>query len=64
MAESRECHRCHRIGYRGFVPMGDYGWVCGNERACVEREFKRRWGTGDRYSGLRGHANARRGADR
>jgi hypothetical protein len=36
----RECRRCHRVGYRGFVPSGDYGWECSNDRACNRRAAK------------------------
>lgn len=38
----RECDECHRVGSRGFVPSGDYGWRCSNERACADRAFRRR----------------------
>ncbi|EYT57099.1 hypothetical protein D514_0118655 [Microbacterium sp. UCD-TDU] len=35
--ETLECHRCHRIGTRGFVPWGSEGWECSNDRACTQR---------------------------
>lgn len=35
--DMRECRRCHRVGYRAFVPSGDYGWQCSNEQACNRR---------------------------
>mgnify|MGYP001549206128 CR=1 FL=1 len=35
--ETLECHRCHRIGTRGFVPWGSEGWECSNDRACTAR---------------------------
>lgn len=35
--ETRECQLCHRVGYKWFVPYGDYGWVCMRERACIRR---------------------------
>ena len=36
--QTRECRKCHRIGWRGFVPSGDYGWLCANDRACRARQ--------------------------
>lgn len=33
-----ECHSCHRVGYRGYVPWGDSGWECSNDRACKKRQ--------------------------
>ncbi len=35
--ETLECHRCHRIGTRGFVPWGSEGWECSNDGACTAR---------------------------
>ncbi|WP_025104808.1 hypothetical protein [Microbacterium paraoxydans] len=35
--QTLECHRCHRIGTRGFVPWGSEGWECSNDRACNTR---------------------------
>jgi hypothetical protein len=43
VSEMRECRYCHRVGYRGYVPMGDYGWVCANDRACKRRKIQRAW---------------------
>lgn len=33
--ETLECHQCHRIGTRGYVPWGSEGWECSNDRACT-----------------------------
>ena len=34
---SKECRLCHRVGSRNFVPSGDYGQVCADDRACRRR---------------------------
>lgn len=36
-----ECHLCHRLGSRGFVPWGSEGWECANDRACARRRSER-----------------------
>lgn len=41
MPESKECRICHRIGYRAFVPEGDYGWVCARDDLCRARAIMR-----------------------
>lgn len=53
MAESKECRECHRVGYRGFVASGDYGWVCSRDDVCRKRKAERekqdveeRWSVG------------------
>lgn len=39
--ETKECRHCHRIGYRGYVPWGDYGWVCARDDLCRQRHARR-----------------------
>jgi hypothetical protein len=41
MSESRECHLCHRVGYRAFVPYGDWAWRCLYEKPCYRRIGRR-----------------------
>ncbi len=54
MRESKECRHCHRIGYRGFVPGGDYGWVCARDDLCRTRAAIRRlWPVTTRAPGMR-----------
>jgi hypothetical protein len=40
MTESKECRLCHRIGYRGFVPYGDWAWCCSRDDLCRERRAR------------------------
>jgi hypothetical protein len=43
VAETRECHLCHRIGYRAFVPYGDWAWRCLHDNVCIRRRMTRPW---------------------
>lgn len=44
---SKECRRCHRVGSRGFTPVGGEGWECTNDRACAQRAAARGQDGGD-----------------
>lgn len=39
--QTKECRLCHRIGYRGYFPSGDYGWVCTRDDLCLKRVAQR-----------------------
>lgn len=43
MPESKECYLCHRIGYRAYVPYGDWAWRCLYEIPCARRAGRRAW---------------------
>lgn len=33
----KECHACHRVGSRAFVPYGDDAWCCSRDDLCRAR---------------------------
>jgi hypothetical protein len=41
--QSRQCRRCRRIGYDGFIPTGGENDIveCANDRACNRRRARR-----------------------